>query len=200
MLRFGFALVTTAALLCVSAPAQEKAQEKAAGGVTVSWWGQSFFIVTSPTGKRVAFDPHALMEYGRLDGLKADISVRVSHLHTDHNAVYVLENAKDKNLRVLNGLNGMGARTTFNMIDEKIGDIHIWSVPAYHDDREGLIRGKNTIFCVEMDRLGASATPATWARSRRRRSSRRSGRSTFSWSRAAASTRSTAWRRRRRSS
>src|SRR5262249_3987502 len=36
-------------------------------------------------------------------------------------------------------------------IDEKIGDVHIWSVPAYHDDKEGLIRGKNTIFCVEMD-------------------------------------------------
>src|SRR4051812_28229163 len=105
MFRFGFALVTMAALLRVSAPAQEKGT----GGVTVTWWGQSFFIVKSSKGTRVAFDPHAIMEYGRIDGLKADI-VCVSHLHTDHNATYVFENAKDKNFRVLNGLSGMGLR------------------------------------------------------------------------------------------
>jgi L-ascorbate metabolism protein UlaG (beta-lactamase superfamily) len=145
MLRFACALVAAVALLAVSAPAQEKARP-----VTVSWWGQSFFIVTSSKGTRVAFDPHALMEYGRLDGLKADI-VCVSHPHTDHNAVFVFENAKDKKVRILNGLAGTGLRTTFNTIDETIGDVHIRSVPAYHDDKDGLIRGKNTIFCVEMD-------------------------------------------------
>jgi L-ascorbate metabolism protein UlaG (beta-lactamase superfamily) len=146
MLRFGLALLLVAATFGASSPAQEKAT----GKVTVTWWGQSFFIVTSAKGTRVAFDPHGLQEYGRITGLKADI-ICISHLHTDHNAVYVFENAKDKNVRILNGLSGMGLRTTFNTIDEKIGDVRIRSVPAYHDDKEGLIRGKNTIFCVEMD-------------------------------------------------
>ena len=150
MLRFALAFVLVAATLCTSSSAQEKESGKATGKVTVSYWGQSFFIVTSAKGTRVAFDPHALQEYGRVTGLKADI-ICVSHPHTDHNAVYVFENAKDKNVRIVNGLSGTGLRTTFNTIDETIGDVHIRSIPAYHDDKEGLIRGKNTIFCVEMD-------------------------------------------------
>ena len=146
MLRIGFALVSMALLLGVTA----SAQDKAAGNPTVTWWGQSFFIVKSAKGTQVAFAPHALMEYGRLTGLKADV-VCVSHTHTDHNATFVFENAKDKGFKVIDGLSGMGLRTTFNHIDETIKGIHIRSVPSYHDDREGLIRGKNTIFCVEMD-------------------------------------------------
>ena len=143
MLRL--ALSVLAASLVVSASAQEKG-----GGPTISYYGQSFFLVKSREGTTVAFDPHAIVEYGRIDGLRADI-VCVSHLHTDHSAIFALSNAKDKNLRMLFGLSGAGTRTTFNPIDETVKGIHFRTVPTYHDDREGLIRGKNMVFLAEID-------------------------------------------------
>ncbi len=126
------------------------AQEKAAGMPTVTWHGQSFFTVKSSKGTVVAFDPHRIPAFGRPEGLKADICL-ISHLHDDHNNILALENNKDKSLRVIQGLTANGNRTTWNAIDETIKDIPIRSVPAYHDAAEGLTRGKNTIFLVEID-------------------------------------------------
>jgi L-ascorbate metabolism protein UlaG (beta-lactamase superfamily) len=118
--------------------------------ITVAWHGQSFFIVTTSGGTRIAFDPHVIPEYGRAMGLKADL-VLVSHNHNDHNRVEAFENAKDKNLRVILGLKGPGIRADWNAIDEKVGDVRVRSVGVYHDESEGLQRGKNTVFVVEVD-------------------------------------------------
>jgi L-ascorbate metabolism protein UlaG (beta-lactamase superfamily) len=126
------------------------AQEKPAGMPTVSWHGQSFFTVKSSKGTVVAFDPHLIPAFGRPMGLKADL-VLMSHLHDDHTTVAALDNAQDKSLRLIYGLSGMGARTTFNNIDETVKGISIRSVPSYHDAAEGMTRGKNTIFLVEID-------------------------------------------------
>jgi L-ascorbate metabolism protein UlaG (beta-lactamase superfamily) len=163
MLRFGFALVALVASLLLSAPAQDKTWAP----VTISYYGQSFFILKSSKGTTVALDPHFIPEFGRHENLKADI-VCCSHLHNDHTAIYALANAKDKDLRVLMGLSGMGMRTTWNHIDETIKDFRFRTVPTYHDDREGLIRGKNSIFLLEVDGwkichlgdLGHELTPA----------------------------------------
>ena len=54
--------------------------------------------------------------------------------------------------KVLRGLKGTDLKATWALIDETIDkDIKIKSVGVYHDDQEGIIRGKNTIFIVEVD-------------------------------------------------
>jgi L-ascorbate metabolism protein UlaG (beta-lactamase superfamily) len=118
--------------------------------ITVSWHGQSFFIVKSSKGTRVAFDPHQIQEYGRTFGLKADI-VLISHNHNDHNRIDALENHKDKNFRVIHGLKGPGLRADWNPVNEAIADIRVRSVGLYHDTSEGLEAGKVTAFVVDVD-------------------------------------------------
>ncbi len=118
--------------------------------ITISWHGQSFFIVKSSKGTRLAFDPHLIPEYGRTLGLKADI-VLISHNHNDHNRIDALENHKDKNLKIIPGLKGPGFKADWNRVDETIEDFHIRSVGTYHDNVEGMEAGKNTVFVVEVD-------------------------------------------------
>jgi L-ascorbate metabolism protein UlaG (beta-lactamase superfamily) len=148
MKRFFLALPAVAGLFVVSLPAQQAAK----GGKTqISWYGQSFFIITSSKGTKVAIDPHAIPEYGRVLGLKAD-AVLFSHLHNDHTQKEVLDNYKDKDFKVIPGLISKGGRgLTWNLIDEKFKDFRIRSVAAYHDDSEGMQHGKNTIFIFEVD-------------------------------------------------
>lgn len=132
-------------------PAAVSAGEKPAKQVEVSWHGQSFFTVTTSKGKVVVFDPHAISEYGRVQGMKGDI-VLMSHWHNDHTHVGVLENAKDKNLKVIPGWKGApNQRAPWNLVDEKIGDVHIRSVGVYHDDVQGMKYGRNVVFIVEVD-------------------------------------------------
>jgi L-ascorbate metabolism protein UlaG (beta-lactamase superfamily) len=118
--------------------------------IKVSWYGQSFFIVETSKGTRIAFDPHLIPEYGRPEGLKADLLL-ISHNHDDHTMVEALENYKDKNFRVIRGLKGLGLRADWNKVDEKVGAAQVVSVGLYHDDMEGLRSGKNTAFIVDVD-------------------------------------------------
>src|SRR5271165_1889508 len=69
----------------------------------IAWHGQSFFTIKTPKGTSIAIDPHAITQYGRLQGVRADL-VLISHNHNDHTQVGVLENAKDGNLHILTGL------------------------------------------------------------------------------------------------
>jgi len=137
-------------LLFLTLLASGAAQDKSKPPVEITWHGQSFFTVKSPQGTVVAFDPHLIPAYGRPLGLKADI-VLMSHNHNDHTQVTVLENHKDKNIRIIPGLKGPGLKADWNEVNETIKDVTVRSVGAYHDDSEGLQRGKNTIFIVEMD-------------------------------------------------
>jgi L-ascorbate metabolism protein UlaG (beta-lactamase superfamily) len=126
------------------------AQDNKQPPVQIAWHGQSFFTVRSSKGTVVAFDPHLIPAYGRPLGLKADI-VLTSHNHNDHTQVSVLQNADDKKLRVISGMKGPGLRSDWNLVAETIKDVTIRSVGAYHDASQGMERGKNTIFIVEMD-------------------------------------------------
>jgi L-ascorbate metabolism protein UlaG (beta-lactamase superfamily) len=144
---FAFVLLPLVAVPLVAIPlaAQEKAKQP-----TVSWYGQSFFTIKSGKGTIVAFDPHMIPAFGRPEGLRADI-VCMSHLHNDHTNIFAFENPKDPKMRLLNGVNGVGNRTNWNNVDETIQDIRIRNIPTFHDDAEGMVRGKNSIFLVEID-------------------------------------------------
>src|SRR5262245_49026226 len=50
--------------------------------LTLRWHGQSFFVLTTSAGTRVAFDPHAIEQLGR-PTTAADL-VLITHPHPDH--------------------------------------------------------------------------------------------------------------------
>jgi L-ascorbate metabolism protein UlaG (beta-lactamase superfamily) len=150
MLRRGAIGILLLGLLLVSGVTAEPGERKPWKPITVSWYGQSFFVVESSKGYRVAFDPHLIEAFGRPKGIKADL-VLMSHNHNDHTAIEALDNYQDKNLRIIRGLKGLGLRADWNVVDETIGDVHISSVGVYHDDMKGLMSGKVTAFLVEMD-------------------------------------------------
>ncbi len=135
------------------------AQEKS---FAVRWYGQSFFTVTTPSGKTIAFDPHVMREFERKDPVAADF-VCVSHPHNDHDRVEegIVDGKDDKKVKVFQGLKIEKDKPTkppeWNKIDEKtkVGDgtIRIRAFGCYHDEMSGLKRGKNSAFIVEADGL-----------------------------------------------
>ena len=56
--------------------------------IQITWHGQSFFEIKSSKGTNVVIDPHMILEYGRVQGVKADV-VLISHNHNDHTQVGV---------------------------------------------------------------------------------------------------------------
>ena len=153
MLRRGAVGLLLLVVLFVTGTAYS-GEEKKWQPIHISYHAQSFYIVESSKGFRVAFDPHLIPEYGRPEGLKADV-VMMSHNHNDHTMIEALANHDDpdkaKRPRIIRGLKGFGLRADWNVVDEKIGDVKITSVSLYHDDMEGLRSGKVTAFIVEMD-------------------------------------------------
>jgi L-ascorbate metabolism protein UlaG (beta-lactamase superfamily) len=117
--------------------------------ITIRWHGQSFFEVESSKGTHIVFDPHAIEAYGR-KSVAADL-VLISHLHNDHTQIGVIKDSQKA--RILFGLKGSGKNTEWNLADETFRDVHIQSVGVYHDTSEGMERGKNTVFIMEVDGL-----------------------------------------------
>jgi L-ascorbate metabolism protein UlaG (beta-lactamase superfamily) len=144
-LWFAFAVTLVGVIPAVS-------KEKPAGALTIEYHGQSMYIITTTKGKRIAFDPHEIDVYQRnmpdVPQLTADI-VCISHNHNDHTKVEVFKS--NKNMKVLRGLKGESNKANWADIKETIGDIKIRNVKVYHDDSEGFVRGKNSVFIVEVD-------------------------------------------------
>jgi L-ascorbate metabolism protein UlaG (beta-lactamase superfamily) len=142
-------LRSLAALSClVTFAAAAEAQPKGKA-LTVRWFGQSFFQVTTAGGTKIVFDPHAMPEYNR-PRCQADL-VLISHEHDDHNQYEVLEDSEKA--KVIHGLLVKGKRQDWNKVDEKFRDVRVHTVPSFHDAEEGAKRGKNSIFVVEADGL-----------------------------------------------
>ncbi len=92
-------------------------------------------MITSEAGIKIITDPYALREtltYGEIKE-SADI-VTVSHEHTDHNNVAVVQG----NPEIVRGT-------------AKVKGIEFKGIPCYHDDGKGQQRGNNTILCFEVD-------------------------------------------------
>jgi L-ascorbate metabolism protein UlaG (beta-lactamase superfamily) len=117
--------------------------------VSIRWHGQSFFDIRSSKGTRIVIDPHAIEAYGR-QTVAADL-VLVSHFHTDHNQVGVVQD--QARAKVLYGLKGGAKKVDWNPIDETFRDVHVRTLGVYHDNVEGMERGKNAVFILELDGL-----------------------------------------------
>jgi L-ascorbate metabolism protein UlaG (beta-lactamase superfamily) len=117
--------------------------------VTIEYHGQSFFVLTTSKGTRIAFDPHTIPEYEQREQLpKVDV-ICISHNHNDHIRV---EAFKDyKTTKVLRGLKSPSIKADWASVDETVKDAKIRTVGVYHDDTEGLERGKVGVFIVEVD-------------------------------------------------
>src|SRR5438309_1438731 len=61
--------------------------------LTIRWYGQSFFHITSTAGTRIVIDPHAIEQYPRVM-VQADL-VLITHEHLDHATLNAIEN-RDK--------------------------------------------------------------------------------------------------------
>jgi L-ascorbate metabolism protein UlaG (beta-lactamase superfamily) len=151
MLRIILAALASLSVLTLASAGGE---QKDAAKTTVSWHGQSFFSCKTSKGTVFAFDPHAIPEYGRVEGVLPDV-IMLSHNHNDHTQIGIFENVReksDKSPKIITGLvMGEGGRESWNFVDEKIKDLHITSLGAYHDDVKGMKHGLTAIFVVETD-------------------------------------------------
>lgn len=135
--------------MCLLVPGFGAAQDKGAA-IDIEYHGQSFFILTSSKGTRIAFDPHTIPAYARREQLPRVDAICISHNHNDHTRVEAFEDIKKT--KVLRGLKSLSLKADWSVIDETIkDDVKIRTVGVYHDDQEGLMRGKNAVFVVEVD-------------------------------------------------
>jgi L-ascorbate metabolism protein UlaG (beta-lactamase superfamily) len=103
--------------------------------MNIKWLGHASFLITSGSGTKIITDPYKVgsgLSYGQIKE-SADI-VTVSHDHFDHNNVA-----------------SVGGKPEVVKGAAKVKEIEFKGVPTYHDEAEGGQRGKNTIFCFEVD-------------------------------------------------
>jgi L-ascorbate metabolism protein UlaG (beta-lactamase superfamily) len=117
--------------------------------LTIRWHGQSFFEVETSKGTRIAIDPHAIEAYGRTD-VTANV-ILITHFHNDHDQKEVIRNYA--RAKLIEGLKRGGRKPDWNLVDETFRDVHIQTVGVYHDDTEGMERGKNAVLVLEVDGL-----------------------------------------------
>jgi len=101
----------------------------------IKWLGHASFLITSGAGTKIITDPYVTggdLSYGQIKE-SADI-VTVSHDHADHNNVADVQGSP----KVVRGT-------------VEVKGIKFKGIPTYHDDAGGRQRGKNTIFCFEVD-------------------------------------------------
>ncbi len=101
----------------------------------IGWLDHSCFLIKSSTGKKIIMDPCEHIETFEKHINNLDI-VTISHNHFDHNNI---ENFNGKS----HIINSCG---TFNF-----ENIKIQGIPSYHDKCEGIKRGSNIIFIIELD-------------------------------------------------
>jgi L-ascorbate metabolism protein UlaG (beta-lactamase superfamily) len=152
MRRWAIAILFVLSLAILAASDGIGGDKKPAGTLSIEYHAQSFYILTTSKGKRIAFDPHFIAAYQRAreTPLKADI-VCISHNHNDHTRVEIFE--KNKDMVVLRGLKSMSLKADWNIFEKTFfdDDVKIKTVGVYHDDNEGLQRGKNAVFIIEVD-------------------------------------------------
>lgn len=101
----------------------------------LKWYGHSCFLLTTESGFRILTDPCDDSTGYHLSDIEADL-VTSSHDHFDHN--YFAAVAGDPPRITEPG-------------EYEAGGVKITGIPAWHDDRQGALRGRNIIFVFEID-------------------------------------------------
>ncbi|KPK22521.1 MAG: hypothetical protein AMJ70_05815 [Dehalococcoidia bacterium SG8_51_3] len=103
----------------------------------IKWLGHASFLITSDSGVKIVTDPYApddRLHYGEVNE-SADI-VTMSHEHFDHGNIAAVKG----NPQAVKG-------------DAEIKGIRFKGIATFHDNAGGRERGKNTVFCFEIDRV-----------------------------------------------
>ncbi len=132
------------------------AQEPKEQTLKVRWLGQSYFQIESTEGRKIVIDPHAIPAFGR-QTVAAEF-ILVSHPHDDHALIEIIEvpaGAKQFNEKdILRGvIETKPGKQEWKVIDEKRGNIRVRNIATYHDTMNGMQRGKNSIWIIEMNGL-----------------------------------------------
>jgi L-ascorbate metabolism protein UlaG (beta-lactamase superfamily) len=105
----------------------------------LKWLGHASFLITSEKGTKIITDPYTIgggIHYGPIDE-SADI-VTISHEHRDHNNIDSIKGTP----KIIRDKGSVKAE-----------DITARGVLSDHDETQGSQRGKNTIFCFEVDSI-----------------------------------------------
>lgn len=103
----------------------------------ITYLGHSSFRLKGKTASLITdpFDPQMVgFSYPKVE---ADI-VTVSHEHADHNRTDLVKNV---------------AKTVSGPGEYEIKGVSIIGIPSFHDNKKGSLRGANTIYVIEMDKL-----------------------------------------------
>lgn len=101
----------------------------------ITWLGHSSFLIKDSTGRLILTDPFDDKLGYETYKDRADF-VTISHSHFDHS--YTNEIKGNPSI-----INTVGVHSFPNL--------NIIGLPSYHDKQLGVIRGKNTIFIIEVD-------------------------------------------------
>ncbi|MDY3553939.1 MBL fold metallo-hydrolase [Gemmata sp. JC717] len=151
------ALLTALLSVALTAPpSRATGQEPKEKSIKIRWLGQSFFQIESAEGRLIAIDPHGIPAFGR-PVIPAEF-VLVSHSHEDHALVEFVEaQKKDTKLKEADIYRGVvetkPGKQEWKTYDEKRGSIRVRNVATYHDTVNGMQRGKNSIWIIEMNGL-----------------------------------------------
>lgn len=140
-------VAATSAPTKASAPAAASTATPAAPSATITlqWFGQSTFLLTTSSGTKLLMDPAAPSTGYNTQPIQGVDVVTISHEHADHNYLALAPG----NPVVLRGLK----ENDWAQVDQAVKDIKIRSYPTYHDAEGGAKRGKNAIFVLEADGL-----------------------------------------------
>jgi L-ascorbate metabolism protein UlaG (beta-lactamase superfamily) len=111
--------------------------------ITLTWFGQSTFVLITNTGLKALLDPAGPGTGYNIAPVAGVDLVTVSHEHTDHNDIGLALG----NPLVLRGLAG----NDWAKIDQTLKGVRVRTVPTFHDDTQGSQRGRNAIFVFEWD-------------------------------------------------
>jgi L-ascorbate metabolism protein UlaG (beta-lactamase superfamily) len=133
---------------------EEKKTDEDKGKLVIRWHGQSFFEITTSKGTKVIIDPHTIEAYRMSlneEIIDADL-VLISHPHTDHSDMKALKGYKDpKKFKQIWGVKQ--DTRDWNLVKEEFRDVKVQVVATYHDKDNGMKRGKNGVFVIEVDGL-----------------------------------------------
>jgi len=132
------------AVVLLAALAAVAAAQPGPASVTLTYGGQSMFVMTTSTGLKALIDPVAPMMYKNAPVDGVDV-VTITHEHPDHNYAQLATG----NPTVIHGLAGGDVAA----IDQTVKGVRIRTVGTFHDSQQGGQRGKNAVFVFELPGL-----------------------------------------------
>lgn len=108
--------------------------------VDIWWYGQACFKIKGKSASLI-FDPYD-ENFTGLPKLKLESDiVCVTHGHKDHNNAQIVNSAQE----------GKSPFVIAGPGEYEISGVNIYGVASFHDDKNGIERGKNTIYHVTLD-------------------------------------------------